>query len=101
MDLVERASRDLPNSKIATAAKTEAAKIRMEEFHSAPPGEQVENEIRRATGGHKDGEGRIPTAGEVAVRIGYESEYAFNRAFKRHVGTPPATWRKKTSPAAV
>lgn len=30
---------------------------------------------------------------EVAERVGYESEAAFNRAFKRLVGWPPATWR--------
>lgn len=35
------------------------------------------------------------SAGAVAQRVGYDSEYAFNRAFKRHVGQPPATWRKK------
>ena len=34
---------------------------------------------------------------QVAERIGYESEYAFNRAFKRQVGAPPAAWRKKGS----
>ena len=34
---------------------------------------------------------------EVAERVGYESEYAFNRAFKRETGSPPATWRKKDS----
>jgi AraC family transcriptional regulator, alkane utilization regulator len=34
---------------------------------------------------------------EVAERVGYESEYAFNRAFKRQVGQPPAAWRKKGS----
>ena len=34
---------------------------------------------------------------EVAERVGYESEYAFNRAFKRQVGRPPAAWRKKGS----
>lgn len=34
---------------------------------------------------------------EVAERVGYESEYAFNRAFKRQVGKPPAAWRKNTS----
>jgi AraC-like DNA-binding protein len=27
--------------------------------------------------------------------VGYESEYTFNRAFKRRVGSPPAAWRKK------
>jgi AraC family transcriptional regulator, alkane utilization regulator len=31
---------------------------------------------------------------EVAAGVGYESEAAFNRAFKRATGTPPATWRK-------
>lgn len=34
---------------------------------------------------------------EVAERVGYESEYAFNRAFKREVGEPPAAWRRKVS----
>jgi AraC-like DNA-binding protein len=31
---------------------------------------------------------------EVATRVGYESEAAFNRAFKRATGSPPALWRK-------
>ena len=31
---------------------------------------------------------------EVATRVGYESEAAFNRAFKRVIGSPPAAWRK-------
>ena len=31
---------------------------------------------------------------DVAARVGYESEAAFNRAFKRFVGTPPAAWRR-------
>jgi transcriptional regulator GlxA family with amidase domain len=30
----------------------------------------------------------------VAERSGYESEAAFNRAFKREFGIPPAGWRK-------
>ena len=30
----------------------------------------------------------------VALRVGYESEAAFNRAFKRVTGSPPVTWRK-------
>ncbi|MGH2505718.1 MAG: helix-turn-helix domain-containing protein, partial [Ktedonobacterales bacterium] len=34
--------------------------------------------------------------GEVAARVGYDSDVAFNRAFKRHVGQPPATWRAAT-----
>ena len=30
----------------------------------------------------------------IAVQVGYESEAAFNRAFKRSFGVPPATWRR-------
>ncbi len=30
---------------------------------------------------------------EITDRVGYTSEAAFNRAFKRYVGQPPATWR--------
>jgi AraC-like DNA-binding protein len=31
---------------------------------------------------------------EVAAAIGYESEAAFSRAFKKLVGEAPATWRR-------
>jgi len=31
----------------------------------------------------------------AAAEVGYESEAAFNRAFKKFVGVPPGTWRKK------
>jgi AraC-like DNA-binding protein len=31
----------------------------------------------------------------VASRVGYESEAAFSRAFKKAVGTPPSQWRKQ------
>ena len=31
---------------------------------------------------------------DVATRVGYDSEAAFNRAFKRATGSPPAMWRK-------
>jgi AraC-like DNA-binding protein len=34
----------------------------------------------------------------IAAQIGYESEAAFNRAFKRSFGVPPATWRKTRQP---
>jgi AraC-like DNA-binding protein len=30
----------------------------------------------------------------IAAQVGYDSEAAFNRAFKREFGMPPATWRK-------
>lgn len=31
----------------------------------------------------------------IATQVGYESEAAFNRAFKREFGAPPASWRKQ------
>lgn len=31
---------------------------------------------------------------EIAERVGYESEAAFSRAFKKAVGTPPSQWRR-------
>ena len=33
----------------------------------------------------------------VAMDVGYESEAAFNRAFKREFGLPPAAWRKQAA----
>lgn len=33
---------------------------------------------------------------DVAARVGYESEAAFSRAFRRHVGQPPAAWRESS-----
>jgi AraC-like DNA-binding protein len=31
---------------------------------------------------------------QVAAEVGYESEAAFNRAFKKQVGAPPGAWRR-------
>jgi len=42
----------------------------------------------------RDGDSSIA---EIATRVGYESEAAFNRAFKRSAGSPPAAWRKKAA----
>lgn len=39
------------------------------------------------------------TVATVAQDVGYESEAAFSRAFKRLVGAPPAAWRRSQSPA--
>jgi AraC-like DNA-binding protein len=35
------------------------------------------------------------TVASVALDVGYESEAAFARAFKRAAGVPPATWRRQ------
>lgn len=31
----------------------------------------------------------------IALEVGYDSEAAFARAFKRAVGRPPAAWRRE------
>jgi AraC-like DNA-binding protein len=36
---------------------------------------------------------------EIAALVGYESEEAFNRAFKKQVGVPPGTWRRSRANA--
>jgi AraC-like DNA-binding protein len=35
----------------------------------------------------------------VAAEIGYESEAAFSRAFKKMMGMPPSTWRRRAGPS--
>jgi len=44
----------------------------------------------------RDGDSSIA---EIASRVGYESEAAFNRAFKRGTGSPPASWRRGAASA--
>jgi len=45
-------------------------------------------------------ESRAPVA-SIALDVGYESEAAFTRAFKRQVGKPPAAWRRSQNTAAA
>lgn len=41
------------------------------------------------------------TVGEVAQLVGYDSEAAFSRAFKKLVGDAPSAWRRRSSPPAT
>jgi AraC-like DNA-binding protein len=41
------------------------------------------------------------TVASVALDVGYDSEAAFARAFKRSVGLPPAAWRRQQSAARL
>ena len=43
-------------------------------------------------------ESRTPVI-QIAAEVGYESEAAFNRAFKRELGVPPAAWRRQAAAA--
>jgi len=44
--------------------------------------------------------GGSESVAEIAEQVGYESEAAFSRAFKKLAGVPPATWRRKRKAAA-
>ena len=46
---------------------------------------------------------RDPTRGilEIALALGYQSEAAFSRAFKREMGVPPSTARRRPDPSAL
>lgn len=48
---------------------------------------------------HKLREGKLSIA-QIAFEIGYESEAAFTRAFKRELGEPPGSWRKRVIASA-
>jgi methylphosphotriester-DNA--protein-cysteine methyltransferase len=39
-----------------------------------------------------DGQAKVST---VALQVGYDSEAAFSRAFKKAAGVPPAAWRSQ------
>lgn len=47
--------------------------------------------MQLATGLLRDGDAKLA---EVALHVGYESEAAFSRAFKREVGVAPGAWRR-------
>lgn len=43
--------------------------------------------------------GSSASLAEVAVHVGYRSEFAFNRAFKREFQVPPGIYRQRPTPA--
>jgi len=45
-------------------------------------------------------QGSRRTVAAIAADVGYESEAAFSRAFKRELGAAPATWRRASSALA-
>jgi hypothetical protein len=54
--------------------------------------------IHRAMGWLREGRAGLS---EVAERVGYESEAAFSKAFKRHVGVAPGAWRRSLTSAPL
>jgi AraC-like DNA-binding protein len=64
---------------------------RFNDFVGCPPIQYLINlRMQLATGLLSDGSKSIA---EIAERVGYESEAAFSRAFKRSIGQPPSAWR--------
>ena len=65
---------------------------RFTHFVGQPPMQYLANwRMQVATGLLANGSDNVA---QVAFAVGYESEAAFSRAFKRLVGAPPASWRK-------
>lgn len=59
---------------------------------SAP---EVLTEIRMTLAGRQLAQTRLPVA-EIGEAVGYQSDAAFQRAFKRHLGVTPAQWRTRS-----
>jgi AraC-like DNA-binding protein len=65
---------------------------RFTEFVGVPPMQYLAKwRMQIASGMLTQGQSNIA---KIAVDVGYESEAAFSRAFKKVVGMPPAAWRK-------
>jgi AraC-like DNA-binding protein len=65
---------------------------RFVELVGQPPMQYLTNwRMQRGAALLRDGDATVAT---VALEVGYDSEAAFARAFKRMVGKPPAAWRR-------
>jgi AraC-like DNA-binding protein len=66
---------------------------RFSSFVGTPPMQYLQKwRLQIAASKLSDG---ISSIAEIGAEIGYESEAAFSRAFKKAVGLPPAEWRNK------
>ena len=72
---------------------------RFAQFAGQPPMHYLTNWRMQLATGHLFGsrEG----IGAIAARVGYESEAAFSRAFKKVVGVSPSRWRRQRTDRAV
>jgi AraC-like DNA-binding protein len=71
---------------------------RFTEFVGLPPMQYLARwRMQIASGLLTQGQSNIA---KIAVDVGYESEAAFSRAFKKVVGMPPAAWRKSRQTGA-
>ncbi|NUP08800.1 MAG: helix-turn-helix transcriptional regulator [Polyangiaceae bacterium] len=79
-------------AKIAGMSRAAFARLFWKE-HGAPPLKWLTAQrMRRASDLFADGDG---TLSNIAKVVGYESEFALSRAFKRHFGVAPAVYRSQ------
>ncbi len=72
---------------------------RFTQFVGQPPMQYLTNwRMQLAANQLRSGMDSVAT---IADRVGYESEAAFSRAFKKAVGAPPSQWRKDRSLASA
>jgi AraC-like DNA-binding protein len=65
---------------------------RFTQFVGQPPMQYLANWRMQLAANHLLG--GVESMAVIASRVGYESEAAFSRAFKKLVGTPPSQWRE-------
>jgi AraC-like DNA-binding protein len=69
---------------------------RFVQFVGQPPMQYLANwRMQLATNYLRNG---TESVASIANRVGYESEAAFSRAFKKVLGTPPSEWRESKAP---
>jgi AraC-like DNA-binding protein len=69
---------------------------RFVQFVGQPPMQYLTNwRMQLATNYLRNG---TESVASIANRVGYESEAAFSRAFKKVLGTPPSEWRESKAP---
>jgi len=72
--------------------------VRFNELVGEPPLRYVARcRMRRAVSLLRKSTATLP---QIAERVGYESEVSFSRAFRRHLGTSPAAFRRSVEPTA-
>ena len=72
---------------------------RFTEFVGTPPMQYLQKwRLQMAASRLSEGIANIAT---IAAAIGYESEAAFSRAFKKNIGMPPAEWRSRKLASSV
>jgi AraC-like DNA-binding protein len=83
---IESLARDAGLSRSALAE-------RFTEFVGQPPMQYLTNWRMQLAASHLLS--GLDNVAAIANRVGYESEAAFSRAFKKAVGVPPSQWRKR------